>query len=212
MEIVGIVSDAAIGNLRDPHVPVVFRPLLQGPARIPIVNLRTTVQSGAIGNAVQRTVASLGHEYVHLRRVNTLEQQVDQSLTQERVTAALSSSFAGLAALLAFVGLYGLLAYAVARRTREIGVRMALGASRFRVVRMIVRESITITIIGIVVGIPCALGAGRLTGTLLFGLTPSDPVTLAAASASFLVIGIVAALVPAHRASGVNPMTALRCD
>ena len=77
---------------------------------------------------------------------------------------------------------------------------------------MIVRESTTITIIGIVVGIPCALGAGRLTRTLLFGLTPSDPVTLAAAGACFLVIGIVAALAPAYRASGVDPMAALRCD
>lgn len=210
IEVVGIVTDAAIGNLRDPHVPVVFRPLLQGLARIPIVNLRTTVQPAAIGNAVQRTVASLGREYV--RRLYTLEEQVDQSLMQERVMAALSSFFAGMAMLLAFVGLYGLLAYAVVRRTREIGVRMALGASRVRVLRMVVSEAIAITIVGILVGVPCALGAGRLTGTLLFGLTSSDPTTLAAAAASFVVIGAVASFIPARRASGIDPMAALRCD
>ncbi len=139
-----------------------------------------------------------------------VDEQIDLSLLQERLLAALASCFAGLAVLLAFVGLYGALSYAVARRAREIGVRMALGASRGGVIRMVVSESLLVTLLGVAIGIPCALGSGRLIGSLLFDVGSSDPATLVAASILFFIVGAAAGMRPAFRASSVDPMTALR--
>lgn len=212
LEIVGVVGDANYGNLRASHVPIVFRSWLQGGAyaRYPIVEIRTSVEPKALGDDVRRTVASLGREY--LLNLRTLDEQMSSSLARERVTAALSSFFAGLAVLMASIGLYGLLASAVARRTREIGVRMALGASRPAVLRMVVREGLVLTLLGVAVGVPCALGVGRLTGALLFNLAPSDPLTLIGAAGFFVIVGAVAGLLPARRASSLDPMAALRCE
>jgi predicted permease len=211
--IVGVTRDAVIGNLKaGAHVPVAFRPTLQEPVYLPVpdVVVRASGDVRAVGAAIQRTVPTFGREYV--RRTQTLDEQFDLTLLQERLLATLSSSFAGLALLLAFIGLYALLAYAVSRRTREIGVRMALGASRGSVLRMIVRESVALTVIGVVIGMPCALATTRLTGRLLFGLSPADPATLVGASVFFVVVGALAGLRPAHRASTIDPMAALRCD
>jgi len=212
IEIVGIVTDATIGNLRAPHQPVVFRPTLQEPlfARVAVVNIRTSGIPMAVDDAVRRTVASLGHQYV--QNLYPLEEQLDQSLLQERLLAGLSSFFAAVAVLLAFIGLYGLLTYAIARRTREIGVRLALGASQSAVRRMIMKESVVLTLLGVIVGVPCALAAGRVTGALLFNLAPSDPLTLGSAAAFFVVVGSIAGFLPARRASNIDPMEALRSE
>jgi predicted lysophospholipase L1 biosynthesis ABC-type transport system permease subunit len=212
IEIVGIVRDVTMGNLRAPHLPVAFRPKMQEPqyARASVVTIRTSGDRVDIDTAVTRTVLDMGHEYV--RRLSTLEEQVDASLIQERLMAALSSFFAGLAALLAFVGLYSLLAYAAARRTREIGIRMALGASRASVLRLVVREGLMVTLIGIAVGVPSALVAGRLTSTLLFGLTASDPTTATAVVSFVVLVGAAAGLTPAYRAMSVDPVAALQSE
>jgi ABC-type antimicrobial peptide transport system permease subunit len=124
----------------------------------------------------------------------------------------LSSFFAALAVLLTFLGLYSVLTYAVTRRTREIGVRMALGSSRPGVVRLVLRDSLAVTLLGVAIGLPCALGAGRLIASLLFAVPPSDPATLAVASVFFIIVGAVAALRPALRAASVDPLTALRAE
>jgi len=175
---------------------------------VPIVTLQvggdTTTAAAAVGPAI----GSFGHEYI--RGVTSLADQLDASVLQERLLATLSSFFAALAALLAFVGLYALLAHAVARRAREIGLRMAIGASRRSVIALIVGDAGRLVMLGVVAGIPCAIVAGRLTRALLFGVGPSDPFLLGASAAVFLVIGAVAALVPARRASAVDPMVALR--
>jgi predicted permease len=211
IEVVGVVSDVTVGNIRAPHQPVVFLPRLQElQIRVPIVSIRMTGDASAVGEAVKNTFLSMGHEYI--RSLNTLDAQVDDSILQERLTAISSSFFAAVAVLLAGVGLYGLLAYAVTQRTREIGVRMALGAKRSAVLRLIVREGLVLTIVGVAIGVPLAVAAARLIRALLFGLTPGDPLTLAAAAALFIVIGSIAGLAPAYRASSVDPMTALRCD
>jgi predicted permease len=214
IEIVGVVSDAPVGNIREPHVPAAFRPLLQEPqrARVPIVNLRASGDPKGLGDALSRIVASLGRHYVRARLVSTLEEQVNQSLRQERLVAGLSSFFAALAVLLASVGVYGLLAYAVARRTREIGVRMALGATRRSVLQMIVREALVLASIGIGLGVACALMAGRFIESLLYGLAPNDPTTLVGAASLFIVVAAVSGLIPAYRASTIDPMSALRQD
>lgn len=212
LEIVGVVGDASFGSLRASHVPVVFRSWLQSGAyaRYPIVEVRTGVAPKSLGDEVRRAAASLGREYV--LNLRTPEDQLSASLARERVTAALSSFFAGLAILLAAIGLYGFLAYDVARRTREIGVCMALGASRPMVLRMVVWQGLVLTSLGIAIGVPCALAVGRLTGALLFDLAPSDPVTLTGAAGFLTIVGTVAALVPAVRASSVDPMVAVRSE
>ena len=211
LEIVGVVDDAVISNLKAlAHQPVAFRPSLQEPriARASDVSIRTSGDPRATANAMRRTVTALGHEY--LRHVQTLDEELDRSLLQERLLATLSSICAALAVLLASLGLHGLLAYAVARRTREIGVRMALGASRGTVMRMVVRDGFTLALAGILVGVPCALLVGRLAGALLYGVTPSDPIALGGAALVFVVLGAAGGLLPARRASSVDPMTALR--
>jgi putative ABC transport system permease protein len=171
---------------------------------------RTSGDPAVVDAAMGAVIAGLGHEYP--RRFSSLDEQIDQSLLQERLLAGLSSFFAALAVLLTFVGLYGVLGFAVARRTREIGVRMALGASRGRVIRMVVGDGLMLTILGIAIGIPCALAGGGVIGSFLFGLGSSDPATLIAASASFVIVGAAAGVRPALRAARVDPMTALRAE
>jgi predicted permease len=210
LKIVGVVHDTSIGNLRAVHVPLVFRPVLQEPRLMRFIEIRSTADASTLAESVRRVVASLGHHYVLNSRM--LEDQIDTSLQRERLTAALATFFAGVAMLLAFIGLYSLLAYAVGRRTREIGVRIALGAPRSVVLRMIASEGVVLTVLGIACGLPCAFIAGHLVRTMLFGLEALDPMTLVGAATLLVVVGSGAGLLPARRASSVQPTVALRCD
>jgi predicted permease len=210
VEIVGIARDGSYGNLRVPHVPVVFRPLLQETARIPILIVRSKARPAALLDPVRGAVASLGREYV--RTLYALDGTAEEAMIQERLLAAASTLFGGLALLLAYLGLYALQAYAVARRTREVGVRMALGASRSQIVSMVVSEGFALTALGIALGVPCALGAGRLVGALLVGIAPFDPASLAAAAVFLVAVGLGACFIPARRACAIDPMAALRCE
>jgi ABC-type antimicrobial peptide transport system permease subunit len=210
--IVGVVSDAAIGSYRLPHVPVVFRPRLQElQAFGPAVVFRTSGDPAAVDRAMEAVIARVGRER-QLGGYWSLQELIDRALIQERLLAAVSSFFAGLAVLLAFVGVYSAIGYAVARRTREIGVRIALGASRRTVMRMVVGHALLVTLAGIAIGVPCALGAGRWIRSLLFGLSPSDPLAIVAAASFFVVVGALAGLFPALRACSVDPATALRSE
>jgi putative ABC transport system permease protein len=139
-----------------------------------------------------------------------LSQQVADSLTRERMLATLAGFFGALALLLAAVGLYGVLAYNVARRRNEIGIRMALGAGRPAVLSMVMREAGSLATTGLVIGTVGALAAGRLVAALLYGLQPADPATLGAAVAVLAGVAGLAAYLPARRAARVDPMTALR--
>jgi putative ABC transport system permease protein len=209
-EIIGVVADTAIGKIREPHQSVVFRPILQEPTRaqVPMAHVRVTGDLKIVRDGYVRVVESQGRHFV--RGLFTLNEWVDYALLQERLTAGLST-FAGLlTVVLACIGVYGLLAYAVTSRTRDIGVRLALGATRTEVVRMIVREGLAIAVPGVVVGVPCALAAARLVRSQLYGVGPNDPSTLMSASAVFILTGVVASLVPALRASKIDPMKALR--
>jgi ABC-type antimicrobial peptide transport system permease subunit len=142
--------------------------------------------------------------------VRTLAEEMDAALLQQRLIATLSSLFGILALLLACVGLYGLFAFAVMQRTSEIGLRVALGAPRGSVLWIILREALLLALLGVAVGIPAALAAGRLASGLLFQLKPADPPTMAAAAILLLSAAAVAAYLPARRASRVDPMVALR--
>ena len=214
IEIVGVVSDGAVANIRDPHGPILFRPLLQEPllARVPVVHLRVAADPKSYGDPLIRVVGSFGRHFVRDWQLKTLDEQLDESMLQERLVAGLSTFFAALALLLACVGVYGLLAFAAVRRRREIGVRMALGATRRSVLWMMSREGALLALIGVVVGVPCALAAGRVIQSLLYGLAPGDPATLAIASAVFLAVATAAGLLPAIRASAVDPIHVLRED
>jgi ABC-type antimicrobial peptide transport system permease subunit len=142
----------------------------------------------------------------------TIDQIVGAELVEQRVTALLSSFFAVLAVLLASIGLYGLMTYTVTRRTREIGVRMAVGAQQKNVLSMMLRESLILALTGIAIGIPCAVAACRLISSLLFGLSPSDLPTIIAATVLLLLVALAAGYLPARRASTIDPMSALRTE
>jgi ABC-type antimicrobial peptide transport system permease subunit len=137
---------------------------------------------------------------------------LDDNLRQERIIAQLSGVFGGLALLLSAIGLYGVLSYAVAQRTNEIGIRMALGAERGTVVRMVLRETALLIVIGLAVGVPASLASARLIQSKLFGLKAADPVTLAGAIGIIVVVAVASGYWPARRAAKVDPLIALRYE
>ena len=140
----------------------------------------------------------------------TMASQVKNSLLRERLMATLSGFFGALAALIAMMGLYGVMSYSVMRRRNEIGIRMALGADRREVVRMVMREAVTLLVVGLAVGVASALAAARTASAMLFGLQPHDPATLIAAAAALAAIALGASYIPALRASRLEPTMALR--
>jgi ABC-type antimicrobial peptide transport system permease subunit len=172
--------------------------------------VRTKGNPEALAMTIGHEVESLGHEYA--LRSATVDQMMSRVLVNERVIALLSSFFAALALLLASIGLYGLMSYGVTRRTREIGVRVALGAQQ-RIVRwMILRETLALTLLGIAIGIPSGLAASRLIASMLFGLYPSDLSIITTACLLLLVVAFFAGYLPARRASSIDPILALRTE
>ena len=145
-------------------------------------------------------------------RLRTMEEQVDRSVSSEHALATLAVSFSGLALLMTAVGLYGVLAFATAQRTREIGVRMALGAQRSSVVLLVMREMALTAILGVVVALPAAFGLSRMLTSQLYGVQPGDPVTLVACVVATALMVTLAAAIPARRAASIDPMKALRAE
>jgi ABC-type antimicrobial peptide transport system permease subunit len=145
-------------------------------------------------------------------KVDTVDEQLADVLAQDRLIAGLAAFFGSVAVLLACLGLYGLVAHMTARRTSEIGIRMALGASRAAVRRMVLAESLLLVAAGVVVGLAIALATTHLVASQLFGITPTDPLTLTGATALLIGVASIAGFVPASRASRVDPMVALRCE
>jgi putative ABC transport system permease protein len=212
LEIIGIVSNASLYDIRKPPEPAVYVDTMQYgmAAEFDTLLIHTNVSSGAMLVPLRQAVNSLGRQYVEA--VKPLATTVDDSILPERIIAALSAFFGAFALLIAAIGLFGLMAYNVTRRTRELGIRMALGAQRGGVLRMILRETLALTLAGIVVGLPCALAATRLIVHMLFGVRPYDPVTLVVVSMSLLAVGAMAGYIPARRAMRVDPMVALRYE
>jgi predicted permease len=210
--IVGVVADAKYVSLREPDQRTVFVNAFQiavpGSLRLEVRTAGDPLQLvGPIRAGLREMNAN-----VPIKDETTFERQIDESLLQERLMATLSGFFGGLALLLAAIGLYGVLAYAVGRRTSEIGIRMALGAGRKSVLWMVLRETAALVLGGILVGLPLTFAATRLIGKLLFGVTPTDPATIAVAVFTLLLAAAVAGYLPARRASSVDPMVALRYE
>lgn len=187
-------------------------PLAQAPCKITSVSLR--VQPGMEVAAIREAQAALRATNPNLmaQKVTTLRAQVDQTTVRERLLMSLASGFGSIALLLAAVGLYGTLAYAVARRTREIGVRLAPGAQRRAVLQLILGECMLLVAGDIIAGFPLALAAGYLLRAFLFGVTPYDLTALVGAAAVLTAVALIAAFVPAHRASRVDPVAALKYE
>jgi ABC-type antimicrobial peptide transport system permease subunit len=170
--------------------------------------IRSPLPLGGLTSSIKNAVADISPlisiEFTPLQR------NIHDSLLRDRVMATLSGFFGGLAALLAMVGLYGVISYSVARRTNEIGIRMALGAQRLKIVNMVLGEAGLLLVIGLVVGTVLALFLGKTASTLLYGLKPHDPLTITLAALGLAAVAILASYIPARRASGLDPMVALR--
>jgi putative ABC transport system permease protein len=209
-QVVALVRNAKYYEIREDFIPVAFLPASQDEAPGPDATfvIRTSAALGGLTGNI-KSMASTIHPEIGLQ-FTILSTQLRESLMRDRLMATLAGSFGLLAGLLAMLGLYGVIAYMVARRRNEIGVRVALGADRGRVIRLVLREAVVLLVAGLVIGGGLALWAGRAAGTLLFGLKPYDPVTLTVAAILLSATALLASYAPAHRAARVEPMQALR--
>jgi predicted permease len=209
-QIVGLVRNTKYYELREDFQPVAFVPVAQRPEPDPdaLFVVRVAGSPGAVMSEVKAATAAMNP--AGSLEFRSLSRQLQDSLLRERLMATLSGAFALLAGLLATLGLYGVISYMVARRQNEIGVRMALGADRARVVRLVLREAVWLLAIGLVFGVAIALLAGRYAATLLFGLKPYDPVSMTAGVILLAIVTLAASYFPALRAARLDPMTALR--
>ncbi|HET9838674.1 MAG TPA: ABC transporter permease [Candidatus Angelobacter sp.] len=213
LEIAGVARDARDHELKGQVQRRFYFPSRQSTRTVPgiIFEIRTVGDPSAVADAARKQIKSLD-ENVPVYSVSTLNDLTNRSIRDEILIAKLSSFFAGLALLLASIGLYGILSYSVAGRTREIGVRIALGAQRSAVLSMILREAGKLVLLGILFGVPAALLAGRLCSAMLFGLSSTDPQSLLLVVGLLLVVALLASYVPARRATKVDPMVALRVE
>jgi predicted permease len=208
-EIIGVAGDSRYNSLRADARPTIFQPYVADVRRPVHFAIRTTIDSARLAEAVRKTVTAIDPA-VPLTEFHTQTALIDRLLRTERLLGFISGAFGVVALTLAAVGLGGLLAYAVARRTNEIGIRMALGAASRQVTAMVLRESLGMVATGIVIGLPCAYAVGRILKTLLFQLEPLDPRTAAFSLSMLLITALAAAWLPARRAAGIDPMVALR--
>jgi len=210
-EIVGVAANARYTSVRDAMPPTAYLAASQQPAGAATFMIRTAGDPAAFASTARDTIRRIDDQ-LPLVALRTMEDQVARSLRQERLFARLAVMLGLVALALSAIGLYGLLAYAVAQRVPEIGLRMALGAESGVVRWMVLRQSLVLGGIGLLAGIACAFGATRLVETLLFELPARDPVTFAAAAAIMLGASVLAGYLPARRAARVDPLVALRAE
>jgi putative ABC transport system permease protein len=212
MNIVGVSRDAKHASLKDATPPTLFTPLRQQKTLGQLyLYLRTAAPPEQVFAAVRQTMKQIDPGLA-VDSMRTMDDQIETTLTNERMIELLAISFGLLATMLAGVGLYGVLAYSTTQRTREIGIRIALGSSRLSVSRLVLADVLRLAGIGIVVAIPCSVLLGRLLRSQLFGVSAADPFTLGGVILLIVIVALVAAVLPAHRASTVDPTTALRTE
>jgi predicted permease len=209
IEIVGVVSDAKYRSVRGEVEPQMFFPRVTTTGANAIVYVRTAQDPSAMFQTLRRVLSEV-EPNLPIAGMQAFEDRVDRSLTNERLIASLSIVFGALATLLAMIGLYGVMAYTVTRRTREIGIRMALGALSSNVARMILREVAILVAVGIIIALPAAWAASRYIASQLYEVAPTDPATIVLAIVGLITVAAAAGLIPALRAARVNPITALR--
>ncbi len=212
-EVAGVVADTRHAALVSPPRPQVFVPVEQTELLFGYLTIVARTAPGASGIAAgMRRAALMVDPSEPLYDIDTIEALRSEATERERMTALIFSAFALVAVVLAAAGIYGVISYQVTRRTREIGVRMALGASRGRVVRDVVREAVVLALVGVALGSASALAAVRFVRGMLYGVAPTDPVTFGSVTVLLMAVAIAAALVPAAKASGIQPVEALRAD
>jgi putative ABC transport system permease protein len=212
IQIVGIVKDARHTGVREEIRRTVFTPYLQQSDPGAMVYYVRTIQAPeAAESTIRQSMQALDSKLV-LNRFRTMQEQIDDNLTTERVIAFLAESFGALAALMAAIGLYGVLAYSTAQRTSEIGIRMALGATRASVVRVVLVEVLWLAGIAIAIALPASLLLGMAVRSQLFGISSGDPVSLLLATALIVLVAIASAFLPARRAAKIDPIVALRYE
>jgi predicted permease len=212
VEVIAVARDGKYRTLRDQGLSTVYLSYLQEPRAFEMsLHLRITGNPDGMVASVRHAVAELDKN-LPIFNVRTLAEQVEASLVPERMLSVLSSFFGLLALLLAGIGLYGVMAYRVARRTREIGIRMALGAKRGSVLTLVLRESLLLVLIGLALGLGAALWATRVISSMLYDISATDPVTLLSVSLMMTAVAILASFLPALRATQVDPVTALRYE
>jgi putative ABC transport system permease protein len=210
--VVGVVRDYRHYQLPQPMRPAVYLPYATWPARQEDLVIRTARgEASALVPALRAVVRELDPR-VALFRVQTLDEAVSRSLWRQRLQGHVVGIFAVLALALACVGLYGVISYAVAQRTRELGVRMALGATRGDVLRLVLAQSGQLVAAGVALGLAAAWGSTRAMRSLLYGVEPTDPATFAAVPACLAAVALLAALAPARRATRIDPTIAMRAE
>jgi predicted permease len=207
IEIVGVVSDTNFGDLRDTARRLIYFPTRGGS----LLTLRVVQSPAALAATVRQKIQSVDQN-LEISHIETIPQLVDSALSQERMLAKLSGFFSLLALLLAAIGLYGLMSYEVARRTPELGIRMALGARGPDVLKLVLKSSLGFVVAGVAVGLLAAFALTRLIESLLFQVTPTDAATFLTVSLTLMVVALVACLIPARRATKVDPLVALRYE
>jgi putative ABC transport system permease protein len=212
-EIIGVVKDSKYRNLREAMPRIFYTYQFQQLSRSGggMYQLRTNRDAAGYLATIERAVRELNPQ-LRIFNLRTMRDVVDDSLVQERFVAQIAGAFSLFALLLTCVGLYGVMSYTVTRRTNEIGIRMALGAQRADVVRLVMREVLLLVMVGAVIGLAAALATTKFVATLLYGLTPNDPVTIAMATLVLLGVAALAGYLPARRATMVDPLVALRCE
>jgi putative ABC transport system permease protein len=208
-EVVGVARDANYSTWGEPPQRCVYIPLAQHPSSSMTLYVRTAAQPEQVVNAVRREINAVGPQ-VLVAGVRTGQQVVDGSLFQPRMAVILLGAFGIIALMLACIGLYGILTFAIQERRREIGVRMALGASTGRVLTLIVKQGMALVGVGLLIGLAAALIAGRAIRAMLYNVAPADPASLVVATVLLCGVALTACYMPARRATGIDPLDALR--
>jgi putative ABC transport system permease protein len=210
-EIVGVVRNAKYRTLREQPLPFIYLPLGQEYQAGMTMMVRTTADPAQLVSPLRNEMRALNKE-VPVFAVQTMTDRIGGQLATERMIAVLLSIFGSVALLLAAIGVYGVMAYSVAQRSREIGIRMALGAERIDILRLVVGQGLTLVVIGTVIGLLLSLALTRVLTTQLFGISATDPVTFGVIMALMMIVGLFACYLPARRATKVDPLVALRYE
>jgi len=211
LDIVGVVSDARVITVTEPPVPMVFFPTAQAGDLWTVIHVRVAGDPDAVASSLRATVTRVEPRLV-LEDLQAVDAFVERNTVSQRLVAYFAGGFALLAVLLACVGLYGVLSYSVARRTSEIGVRSALGATPANILRLVIREGMIVAVLGVVIGVFGAAGLARTIQTLLFDVSPTDATIYLAVAGGLLLAILPACIIPARHAARLDPMRALRTE
>jgi ABC-type antimicrobial peptide transport system permease subunit len=211
MEVVGLVRDAKYASVREAAPPTLYVPFRQSPRPAATIEVRTEGAPLALVGSIREAVKEVDPN-LPIASVTTQTANIEGRFVRERLFAQAYTVFGAIALLLASIGLFGLMSYNVGRRTSEMGIRMALGAQRFDVIQLVMRESLVLVVAGVVAGATIAIASTRFIEPMLFSVAARDPSTFASAAAVMLLVSAIAAYLPARRASRVDPVIALRYD